>query len=165
MLSASGRISTIIYFFCNPEAQLRVQNRCAQVDCAKGLKIWTISVLLDAFLNDTAVLSLEINSLRYEDWVDCAILHCEVFSWLSNRCSVFSHATFSRPFLSSEDLLGTFLSSAPDTCTWVACQSGLLQEFLAHDCSSMSCLLQSCIPPGLWIVVKQINKHVQDTNY
>lgn len=68
-------------------------------------------------LHHIAVLKLEIKTLNYKDWVVLAILQCEVFSRISNGSgsfSLFLYVTLSRPLISSVDILGPFLNSAPN---------------------------------------------------
>lgn len=87
------------------------------MDCAKGPRIWTTSVPFAVFFIILQFLRLEIKTLSYKDWVVLAILQCEVFSRVSNGSgsfSLFLYVTLSRPLISSADILGPFLNSAPN---------------------------------------------------
>lgn len=75
-----------------------------------------------------AVLRLEIKNLNYKDWVVRAILQCEVFCKLSNGSgsfSLFLYVMLSRPLISKVDILGPFLSSAPNMWLPVAAESNV----------------------------------------
>ena len=75
-----------------------------------------------------AVLRLEIKNLSYKNWVVYAILQCEVFSRLSNGSGsfrLFSCVMLSRPLISSVDILGPFLSFAPNMWWPVVAESNV----------------------------------------